>query len=251
MLRMNNLIGFGSRRIVSGSGGDPYFSSVVLLVAFDGADGATSATDESPVGRALTFVGNAQIDTAQSKFGGASLLLDGTGDRVTVANHADFQFGSGQFTIETFVRFGTIDANSRAIMGKGLNVANTSEWTFTVSSSGADILFAFSSNGGVSNNEIVTAAGVNPTTGVWYHLACDRDASNKFRIYVDGVMAGSATIASAININSGSLGIGSQVGAAAVVDTHGWFDEVRITKGVARYASDGGFTVPTAAYPRS
>ncbi len=31
----------------------------------------------------------------------------------------------------------------------------------------------------------------------------------------------------------------------------GWLDELRITKGVARYASDGGFTVPTAAFPRS
>jgi hypothetical protein len=251
MLRVNNLIGFGSRPAAVDDGSDPYFSSVVLLVGFDGSDGATSATDESPVGRALTFVGNAQLDTAQSKFGGASLLCDGTGDRVTVANHADFQFGSGQFTIETFVRFATLDANSRAIMGKGLNVANTAEWTFTVSSSLADVIFAFSSNGGVSNNEIVTAAGVNPTTGVWYHFACDRDGSNKFRIYVDGVMVGSSTIASAINTNTGTVGIGSQLGAAAVVDTHGWFDEVRITKGVARYASDGGFTVPAAAYPRS
>jgi len=251
MLRSNNLIGFGSRQAAGGGGSaDPNFANVVLLVGFDGSDGATSSTDESPVGRALTFVGNAQLDTAQLKFGTASLLLDGTGDRVTVASHADFQFGSSQFTIETFVRFGTLDANSRAIIGKGLNTANTVEWTFTVPSTLTNLAFTFSSDGGVSYNQVVTATGVSLTTGIWYHLAVDRDASNKFRIYVDGVMVGSATIAAAINSNSGLVAIGSQNGAAAV-DTHGWFDESRITKNVARYASDSGFTVPTAAYPRS
>jgi hypothetical protein len=135
-------------------------------------------------------------------------------------------------------------------MGTGLGTANTLEWTFTGSSSIGEIAFAFSTNAGSSYNNTVTSSGAGLTTGVWYHLAVDRDASNKFRLYVDGVMVGSATIVGAINGNSGSVCIGAQT-VQGTVDMAGWQDEVRITKGVARHASDSGFTVPTAAYPRS
>lgn len=227
--------------------GDPYFANVVMLVAFDGSDGATSATDESPTGHTLTFVGNAQIDTAQSKFGGASLLLDGSGDRVTAAAHANFQFGSGQFTIESFVRFNTLDANNRGICG-GSTGANTI-WTFSAGATGT-VLFAYSTNSTTYDNSLTSAAGV-VTTGTWYHIAVDRDGAGKIRIYVDGVMVASATPANpAITGIATPLTIGAQA-SSGTVDMDGWQDEFRITKGVARYASDGGFTVPTEAYPRS
>lgn len=45
-------------------------------------------------------------------------------------------------------------------------------------------------------------------------------------------------------------GAGDAQNAAGGVDMNGWLDEVRITKGVARYSLDSGFAVPTAAYPR-
>ncbi len=66
-------------RMTKISGGDPFSSSVVLLSGFEGTDGSTTFLDESPAGRALTANGNAQIDTAQFKFGASSLLLDGQG----------------------------------------------------------------------------------------------------------------------------------------------------------------------------
>lgn len=224
--------------------GDPYFANVKLLVGFNGTDGATSATDESPVGRALTFVGNAQIDTAQSKFGGASLLCDGTGDRVTAADSLDWQLGStnsAPWTVEAWVRWSTLDANSRGIMGQNASGG----WTLTGSSTIGELAF------GGSNFTTVTTSGAGLTTGVWYHLAADKDATGKIRLYVDGVMLGSATPAnSAIDNVASPLAIGAQ-GDGAQVDMAGWIDEVRITKGVARYATDSSFTVPSAAYPRS
>ncbi len=48
--------------------------------------------------------------------------------------------------------------------------------------------------------------------------------------------------------SAGTLNIG-MIGSSFGFD--GWIDELRITKGVARYASDSGFAVPTSAYPRS
>ena len=47
-----------------------------LLLHCNGTDGSTTFTDE--IGKTVTANGNAQIDTAQSKFGGASGLFDGT-----------------------------------------------------------------------------------------------------------------------------------------------------------------------------
>jgi Concanavalin A-like lectin/glucanases superfamily len=93
--------------------------------------------------------------------------------------------------------------------------------------------------------------GAGMTTGVRYHVAVDKDATGKIRIYVDGVMYGSSTPAnSAFFSSTAPLTIGAQ-SSSGLVDMDGWLDDVRITKGVARYASDGGFTVPTSAFPRS
>jgi hypothetical protein len=231
---------------------DPHFASVVFLSSFDGVDGATAATDDSPQANTIIFFGNAQLDTAQKKFGTASLLLDGTGDRIHVTEDGDFDFGSGQFTLECWVRFNTLSSTSRGIMSRSGTVVNQAGWTFNATSADPSNLgFAYSTDGGASFNVVVTTSGAGLTTGVWYHLATDRDGAGKIRIYVDGVMRGSATPANpAINTEGGAFALGATDGAGSN-DTDGWFDEPRVTKGVARYASDGGFTVPAAAYPRS
>lgn len=234
-----------------GAAVDPNFSSVVLLCGFNGVDGATSSSDESSSAKTLTFVGNAQLDTAQTKFGSASLLLDGTGDRVTAADSIDWQLGStnsAPWTVEAWVRWNVLDANNRGIMGQSFT--GTLGWTLTGSSTIGELNFSLS-NSGSAYDVSITTSGASMTTGVWYHVAADKDSSGKIRLYVDGVMRGSSTPAnSAINNSTTQLAIGAQ-SSDGVADMNGWLDEVRITKGVARYASDSGFTVPTAAYPRS
>lgn len=231
---------------------DPYFANVVLLCGFDGVDGATTTVDESPVGRALTFAGNAQIDTAQSKFGGSSLLLDGSGDRVTALDSPDWQLGatnSDPWTVEAWVRWNTLTTNNRGIIGQSGGVGSIG-WVFTGSSTIGELGFSLS-NTGSSFDVSVNTTGAAMTTGVWIHAAADKDSSGKIRVYVDGVMLGSDTPAnSVINDSNSGLAIGAQ-NTSGTVDMHGWLDEVRITKGVARYASDAGFAVPTAPFPRS
>ncbi|HPC33867.1 MAG TPA: hypothetical protein PL061_13005, partial [Syntrophales bacterium] len=54
--------------------------------------------------RVWTFYGNAQIDTAQKPFGTGSLLLDGSGDYIGTVDSPDFDFGTGDFTIDFWVR---------------------------------------------------------------------------------------------------------------------------------------------------
>lgn len=238
---------------------DPHFASVVFLAGFDGTDGSTTFNDESNSNHTLTAIGNAQIDTAQKKFGTASLLLDGTGDVVTVANSADFQFGSGQFTVELFARLSFIlsGGSQSRFLAALYETDSQRSWAMravTDLSGNARISFIYSTNGtsGTPHDFDIAAPEVWQT-GVWHHIAMDRDASNVWRIYVDGVMAGKVTISSTLHASTGKLSIGDFLtgGAPGGTAWQGWIDEIRITKGVARYASDAGFTVPAEAYPRA
>jgi hypothetical protein len=79
---------------------DPNFADVSLLLHGDGANGSTTIIDSSPTPKTVTAFGNAQISTAQSKFGGASIALDGTGDYASTGNSSDLLMGSAVFTIE-------------------------------------------------------------------------------------------------------------------------------------------------------
>lgn len=81
----------------------PYDSYDVLLIHFNGTDAATSYTAES--GQTVTFAGTAQLDTDQKEFGASSLLLDGNSDYVTVPDATTWDFGTGNFTIDFWVRF--------------------------------------------------------------------------------------------------------------------------------------------------
>ena len=84
----------------SGGGAtDPYFSNVSLLLHGDGTNGSTTIIDSSPLPKTVTAFGNAQISTAQSKFGGSSIAFDGTGDSLTIPA---ITF-AGDFTLEAWL----------------------------------------------------------------------------------------------------------------------------------------------------
>jgi hypothetical protein len=228
---------------------DPDWLSVSFLSGFNGTDGQTTFTDEGPGAHSITTVADAQVDTAQSKFDGASLLTDGDGDGLLVPNHADFQFGSGPFTIEFYVR---------------LDVYNTQDWLVALYDTSSQKSWGIYRQSGnvyflVSTNGTSQVARLSPAVtfalDTWYHVCVDKDASNVYRLYMDGVMQQKATVSETLHASTGKLSIAGYTTSGflqgAFSQPNGWFDEMRITKGVARYASDGGFTVPTLKYPRS
>lgn len=245
--------GFGRWGGLAGGGGnpndDPHLGSVVLLLGFEGADGATATSDESPAARgAATFFNQAQLDTAQKKFGSSSLLLDGTDDRITFPDHADWTFGSStDFTIEAWVRFNNT-TGFQAVCSHWTATGPDQSWVFDKNSS-HELRFAYSTDGS-STVEVKGTWG--PSTGTWYHVAADKSGGT-LRIYADGTMIAKATSVPSFHNSATGLRIGTAGGTAfgEVNDFNGWIDELRITRGVARYASDAGYTVPAAAFPRS
>ena len=236
---------------------DPDFASVSLLLHCDGSNGSTSFTDSSGNAFSVTANGDAQISTAQSKFGGASCYLDGSGDSLSGANDADFDFGSGDMTIEAWVY---IAGNSAADAGgdRAANIVNTWSGGATLSGYALNIFGNASSTGtGLafdtwsSNNGTLYRATATVTQSAWHHIAVSISGGTR-RLYLDGTeVSGSTTTISSGYTEANSLGNALRVGVTPnsgyPLPLNGYIDDLRITKGVARYTSN--FTPPTAAFP--
>jgi len=220
---------------------DPDFGSVSLLLHGDGANGSTTITDSSPSPKAVTVFGNAQISTAQSKFGGASITFDGNGDYLELPAAPDFAFGTGNFTVETWVYISSYHPtqgyaliDTIPVGGFG-NRANAFVWVITTS--GKLDVFSDSSFRGLSTSIVPLSQ--------WVHLALVRNGTT-WQYYINGVKDGTEyTYSQDLSLAQGAL-IG-RLGDSAAYFFNGYIDDVRITKGVARYTSN--FTPPTAPFP--
>ena len=217
---------------------DPNFANVSLLLHANGADGSTSFIDNSPSPSTLTGVGNAQIDTAFKQFGTASILLDGVGDRITTGSNAKFAFGTGNFTVEGWFRHGSINQYATFIeIGDHLLTTG--------------IIFLLNGGGNTTNRLGIYSGsffGSDPigSLNAWNHIAFVRN-SGVLRIYLNGV--GGTAVAFTNNLtNTATITIGSRAGGQNNYDYAGNMDEIRITKGVARYTG-ATFTVPTQEFP--
>ncbi|RWD14170.1 MAG: LamG domain-containing protein [Mesorhizobium sp.] len=235
---------------------DPYLANVVLLLGFEGSDGSTTLTDESTAANkgSGTANGNAQIDTAQFKFGTSSGLFDGMGDYWSWADHADWRLSaanSDQFTIEFWIRPHANVGNQRILShcGAGGDVG----WYInsTWSTGNGNISFNYSSDGSAGGGVTTVGNGASYPSSLdtWLFVAISKNASGKIRLWVNGVLDSSATPANSSFFDStNGLNLGRAFNATA--NLNGWMDELRITKGVCRYDTDGSIPVPTAAFPR-
>jgi hypothetical protein len=229
---------------------DPFFSNVVLLDGFEGANGSTGApgmTDESPAAHGTATVAGATIDTSQFKFGTSSAHLVAASSGIIWWNTStDWVFGSGLFTVETWVMFNTVPGALQFMVADWTSTAGAAGWYFGVDATG-NLSWTVSTTGSNTLNDITAAW--SPSTGVWYFVTVDFDGI-KYRAYINGVTVGSSTTLRTIFNPGVHLALGSNsLGTSFHFD--GWLDETRITKGVARYATDTSFAVPTAAFPRS
>jgi hypothetical protein len=212
---------------------DPNFAFNSLLLHGNGTNGSTVITDSSGSPKTVTAVGNAQISTAQSKFGGASIAFDGSGDYLTVLNSSQFNFGVDDFTIEAWC-YRTSTATAFEIVSYG--------------NPGADGLFFGSTTSAISFGTgpavVLASSSTSLALNVWTHIAVTR-SSNVTRVFANGI-AGATTTNALNNLNSTTVfrvGINRAVNVFAT----GYIDDLRITKGVARYTAN--FTPPTAPFP--
>lgn len=210
-----------------------------LLVNFTNAGIIDNATQNN-----FETIGQAQISTTQSKFGGSSMYFDGTDDRI-VTDAKAVNFGTGNFTIEF--------------------------WTYLTQAGGAEVLIDTASSGYAGELSIrtdyidssrfvyVTVGGITFTASYtaatvllnnWRHWALVRSgtASNNVKLYLDGTSIGQGTTTASIIISTNLFAIGGSPGpTSGYTNTTGYIDDFRITRGIARYTAN--FTPPTAAFP--
>jgi len=189
----------------------------------------------------LETVGDAKISTTQSKFGGSSMLFDGTGDYLKLkVNDPTLTFGSGDFTIEGWVYLTSTAGNQYFVVGTCDNstVAGSSFDFGVIGAVGASIYIGGST---------YTATAPSPTINTWSHVAYVRNGTS-FKTYLNGVQTGTATLPAGGVINAGTTNSGA-IGAngTGLAPIFGYIDDLRITKGYARYTSN--FTPPTSAFP--
>lgn len=227
--------------------GDGFWDNTVFLARLNGADGATSTIDESVngVGSAhlISFSGGAQLDTAQKKFGSSSLLLDGSTDKIFFGNSTDVEFGSGEFTIEAWIRLNSAK-QFQGIVSSWTEWNNSRSWRFWYEGVANKLVFTYSTDG-VGAIELATGP-LGLALDTWFHVAVLKDSSNVLRIYLDGVEKASAVAAVTFFDAFGSTAtkIGAWQTSANTGFFDGWIDGLRITKGSARYLGD--FVVPVA-----
>lgn len=221
---------------------DSNYSNTVILAGFEHRDATTRLINEADAGGLIaTFNGNAQIDTAQAKFGSASLLLDGTGDYVTFASTSKLSVSNGDFTAECFIRRNGA-SKLQAIFAKRPSVGTSEFASYINVTTNVLVLQAFNTSGLVLNISGTTAIN----TGTWYHVEFSR-AGTAWRIFLDGALEASGTESATPSSNSTALHLGRDPSNSAR-DFNGWIDEVRFTAGVARHTA--AFTAPSAAFPR-
>ena len=242
----------GTITVGVGAAGDPLWSEVQLLAKFDGADAGTSYTELSQNTLAATFVANAQLDTADKKFGSASALFDGVGDQITFPNDAALELGTSDFTIEFFFETDSLPSNPEEYFIVGhLGTTGNQPWAFGLK---AD---AISSNrirvvvdgGGEQQTLINTTTAIN----TWYHVVIERSGDdyyvgfNGYREFSNIGWFG----ASPVQTSDQALTLGVNANKYSWTDFDGHIDNLRITIGSARYglATNSTYTVPASDFP--
>jgi hypothetical protein len=213
------------------------------LLHFDGSDESATFTDES--GKTWTGAGTAQLDTAQKKFGTASLLLDGDSDYISTPDHADFDVGSGDFTIDFWVRFNAVPGAEDIAILYSQRTAATSNDAMTLWYTGLHKwYFSYSTNGTTQINLTGMSTHI-PSVNTWYHVACVRNGSN-LDIYIDGSKQTTKTISGTIYNSTATPLIGATNAGTPICFLNGWIDEFRFSKGIARWTAN--FTPQSEEY---
>jgi hypothetical protein len=240
-------IGIANTVFTGSKSNDPNYSSVSLLLNGNGTNGSTTFTDSSSYGHTVTANGNAQISTTQSKFGGASMYFDGSGDYIDCGTDSSYAMGSGDFTIEGwFYYLGTTNLYP-SIISNNPGSWTTSAVIFHIDHASHQDKMSFWAFDHSNSTPIV----VNTTSIIynqWHHFAIVRSGT-VLRLAYNGQIEATTTISASLefNFNLPSLRIGGGNWGGSSVFFNGYIDDLRITKGVARYTSN--FTPPTTQLP--
>lgn len=232
---------------------NPSWANVGLLLHGEGTDASTTIVDSSSAPKTPSVVGNTQIDTAQAKFGSASILFDGSGGYLEYADNTAWQFGTGDFTMEGWVRFAAYSASWGGFYGAALfstyraGTGSPVGWQLRINGTST----SYTTINVYTGTTDLTFVGPAMALNTWHHVAVSRRSGN-IRAFAGGLQRGS-TIANSDNFTASQttsrpLRIGQIFDGTYMFSLNGHLDDVRFAKeGI--YTTD--FTPPIVQFPDS
>lgn len=196
--------------------------NAMALLNFEGSNGSTTFTDASKAALTFTAVGNAEISTAQFKTGASSLLLDGTGDYIWTAalGSTDWYYDLDFYdiSVDAWIYLTGTPGADACIMARW-NSAGAKEWWLGMDSS-RQVKLKYRTS--ATDKTITTTTVI--AQNQWVHVRFLKFGAN-LGIFVDGVLAGSATDGStwdaygSIRVSIGADGNGADVIPACYIDS--------------------------------
>ena len=185
--------------------------------------------------KVLSRFGDTQIDTAQSKFSGGSILFDGTQDNLQVPADADFGFGTANWTLEAFIRPTSVSGTQRIF---DLRNASATDTAPTLYMNGTALHYAVGNSSQISGGTLAI--------NTWYHVAVSRSAGTT-RLFLDGTELGSSYTDGNDYGSSKPVVVGSNYDTSSPTEAFaGNIDEIRIKKAQGSYS--GNFTPTTGEF---
>jgi hypothetical protein len=209
---------------------DPYYDKVSLLLPMTGSNNSTNIVDDSKHNNNVSLVGNVKVVSAESWFGNGSAVFDGTSDNLVVENNSAFDLTGQDWTIEAWIRptgdwskYNTIISKR----GNGGSEGTDGDWQLYLRQSSGVLCFYPGTIGGQES-------GSTPLVNIWNHVAAVR-SGRIITLYLNGI---SVLSFSADTIYTTNRKV--RVGGWPVSNEYfyGNMNDVRVTKGVARYTSN-------------
>ena len=217
---------------------DAYGDSVTLLMRMNGS--GSTFQDDSLYGNIITSFGSATQSTDQSKFGNSSAYFNGS-SYVSAGTSSLWNISSGDFTIEGWV-YNTGANQYRGIIGSRGN-GNGHGWCLFIHSDNTFYTGSVIVGQSYANRQLNTTI-VEPNT--WTHFALVKTSAG-YRLYVNGVGGSLLELSNGFDYQSSQPLVIGALGSQGEYPFLGYIDEIRITKGIARYTSN--FSIPTEAFP--
>ena len=201
---------------------------VMLGAQFNGDDADTTALTEH--GRPILFIGDAQIDTASSEFGGASAIFDGTGDALWLTSPAGFDWYDTEWTIDFRIRFDDV-VGAQVIIGQWEAAAGRRQWYLEWD--GANFQFRFSRSGSDGPFTNIALGAFAPVLTTWYVLRivqAKEPTSPRFSLYIDGTRIGTTFTAQSHSDSGVDWHLGARYDGAGVysLEFTGQIDELEV-----------------------
>jgi len=166
----------------------------ISTITVDGSDYKIHVFTSSRSPHTITANGDTVNTRAVRKVGDSSIYFDGTGDYLSIPQSDEFAVGSGDFTIETWIRPDLSDSSRKALYTTTDNTQSPPRagLRFIITTTGIVEFYGSTVDSSTDTINFNSTAG-DVVTDVWQHIAAVRDGST-FRCYVDGVQVGTYSI---------------------------------------------------------